>query len=85
MKKQGTEAPKTTAITEPLNTEVPDRVRDNAKEIRHNRQGRPEKGVPAGHPLDRRSGTGREDRPRKQGGGRGNIGNVHDELNKEKY
>lgn len=25
------------------------------------------------------------DRPRKEGGGRGNIGNVHDELNKEKY
>lgn len=46
----------------------------------------PPKEVPAtGHYLDRRSGTGRVDRPRKEGGGRGNIGNVKDELNADKY
>ena len=85
MKKTTTQdAPKTNA-TEGVNTELPDRVRDNAKEVRHNRQGRPVKGVPEGHTLDRRSGTGRDERPRKQGGGRGNIGNVHDELNRDKY
>lgn len=35
--------------------------------------------------MDRRSGTGRVDKPRKEGGGRGNVGNLHDEENKEKY
>lgn len=38
-----------------------------------------------GHYLDRRSGTGRADRPKKEGGGRGGIGNLHDEFQKEKY
>lgn len=38
-----------------------------------------------GHYLDRRSGTGRVDKPRKEGGGRGGIGNLHDEVNKDKY
>jgi hypothetical protein len=46
---------------------------------------RPIKGVPEGHTHDRRSGTGRHDRPRKEGGGKGNVGNVKDEMNKEKY
>ena len=46
----------------------------------------PPKDVPAtGHYLDRRSGTGRVDKPRKEGGGRGGIGNLHDELQKDKY
>lgn len=80
MKKLGQpEAPK--ATTE-VNTEVPARVRDNAKEVRHNRQGRPVKGVTEGHTLDRRSGTGRDERPRK---GRGNVGNLEDELHREKF
>lgn len=75
MKKTGQPEP-TKATTEVINTEVPARVRDNAKEVRHNRQGRPVKGVPEGHTLDRRSGTGRDDRqPRK---GRGNVGNLDD-------
>lgn len=79
MKKLGQpEAPKATEI----NTEVPVRTRDNAKEVRHNRSGRPVKGVPEGHTLDRRSGTGRDDRPRK---GRGNVGNLEDELHREKF
>jgi len=43
----------------------------------------PPKEVPAtGHYLDRRSGTGRADRPRKEGGGHGGIGNLNDEINK---
>jgi hypothetical protein len=46
----------------------------------------PPKEVPAtGHYLDRHSGTGRTDKPRKEGGGRGGIGNLSDEMNKEKY
>lgn len=46
----------------------------------------PPKEVPAtGHYLDRRSGTGRVDRPRKEGGGHGGVGNLQDELQKEKY
>ena len=46
----------------------------------------PPKEVPAtGHYLDRRSGTGRVDKPRKEGGGRGGIGNLQDEFNKDKY
>lgn len=52
---------------------------------RHHHKERPLKGVPEGHTHDRKSGTGRHDRPRKEGGGKGNIGNVKDELNKEKY
>jgi hypothetical protein len=42
--------------------------------------------VPAtGHYLDRRSGTGRTDKPKKEGGGRGGIGSLNDEINKDKY
>ena len=83
MKKLG-DAPTTKpTTTEGINTDVPARIRDNAKEVRNNRHGRPVKGIPAeGHVLDRRSGTGRDDRPRK---GRGNVGNVQDELNRDKY
>lgn len=79
MKKLGQQdAPKTTEV----NSEVPARTRDNAKEVRHNRTGRPFKGVPEGHTLDRRSGTGRDERPRK---GRGIVGTVQDDLNREKF
>lgn len=44
-----------------------------------------QKELTSGHTHDRRSGTGREDRPRKAGGGYGNVGNVKDEQNADKY
>ena len=70
-----------------MNTEIPvHRAKETGFEHKHKREGgRPVKGVPEGHTLDRRSGTGRVDRPRKQGGGFGNVGNAKDELNRDKY
>ena len=67
------------------NENVPEKVKDNQRNKRYH-EVVPPKEVPAsGHYLDRRSGTGRDDRPRKAGGGRGNVGNLKDELKKDKY
>jgi len=90
--KQQQETTKTVTKASPVITEaLPEKVKENAKVIRHNN--RPtDKKLGDGHYLDRRSGTGREyiwsysrDRPRKEGGGRGNVGNVKDDLNQDKY
>lgn len=48
-----------------LNPEIPERVKENSRNKRFH-QVIPPKEVPAnGHYLDRRSGTGRVDKPRK--------------------
>ena len=67
-----------------MNETIPVNVKENNKS-RNYKNPRPQKGITEGHTHDRRSGTGRQDRPRKEGGGRGNVGNVKDEMNKEKY
>lgn len=43
-----------------INSNIPERIRDNAKVIRNPRAPRPNKELPEGHVHDRRSGTGRE-------------------------
>lgn len=68
------------AATQPINEEAPEKTKENSK-VRNYRP-RPQKELTDGHFHDRRSGTGRDDRPRK---GRGNVGNLDDELNKEKF
>lgn len=74
-----------------LASNIPANVNENITETskgnksKHYKEKPVAKGVSEGHTYDRRSGTGRQDRPRKEGGGKGNIGNIKDELNKDKY
>lgn len=74
--------PKQAVHSDPIEAE---RVKEDPRKKRYH-EVVPPKEVPAqGHYLDRRSGTGRVDKPRKEGGGRGGIGNLQDEFNKDKY
>ena len=73
------------AQTTNVNEDVTEHIKENPRNKRYH-EIVPPKEVPAkGHYLDRKSGTGRDDRPRKEGGGRGNVGNLRDELNKDIY
>ena len=68
-----------------INEDIPEHIKENPRNKRYH-EVIPPKEVPAkGHYLDRRSGTGRNDRPRKEGGGRGNVGNLDDELKRDIY
>ena len=66
-------------MTETTNQNISEKIKENTK-VRNHRKPRATKVVGEGHYLDRQSGTGRDKKPRKNGGGRGNIGNLNDEL-----
>lgn len=73
------------AASKEANQSVPEKIKESPWAKHHYKKTHPKKGLTDGHYLDRQSGSGRLNEPRKNGGGRGNIGNLNDILKRDIY
>jgi hypothetical protein len=67
-----------------VNAYIPGDFKDDTREIKHDREQKPLKGAYDHRLFDRHSANNKPSEARKHGGGAGNIGNMHDELNQDK-